>query len=87
MELYLVGPAQDERESKRQVVQAVKRVAHYLGNTPAVCRSYYIHPKIIRSYEDHSLFEVMEQTAQEVEETRNGLKLPETVVVRLLEQD
>ncbi len=87
VELYLIGPAESERESKRQVVQAVKRVAHYLGNTPAVCRSYYIHPQILQSYQDQSLFEVMERTAREVEETRNGLKMPETAVVRLLEKN
>ncbi len=86
VELYQMGPAENERESKRQVVQAVKRVARYLGNTPAVAHSYYIHPQILKAYQDQSLFEVMERTAQEVKETRNGLKLPETAVVRLIER-
>ncbi len=25
----------------------IKQVAERLGNTPAVCKSYYIHPKIL----------------------------------------
>jgi DNA topoisomerase IB len=29
------------------VTRAVKEVAHYLGNTPAVCRSSYIDPRVI----------------------------------------
>jgi DNA topoisomerase IB len=29
----------------------VKEVAHYLGNTPAVCRASYIDPRIIDLYE------------------------------------
>ncbi len=87
MELYQVGPAASERESKRQMVQAVKRVASYLGNTPAVARSYYIHPRIFKSYQDQSLFEVMRQTAQAAKETRNGLTLSEIAVARLLEKD
>jgi len=36
---------------KRAVVRAVKEVAHYLGNTPAVCRSSYIDPRAIDRFE------------------------------------
>jgi DNA topoisomerase IB len=32
---------------KRAVVRGVKEVAAYLGNTPAVCRSAYIDPRVI----------------------------------------
>lgn len=34
------------------VVQCVKSVAQRLGNTPAVCKSNYIHPKVILNYEN-----------------------------------
>ena len=36
---------------KRAVTRVVKEVAGYLGNTPAVCRSSYIDPRIIDLYE------------------------------------
>lgn len=32
---------------RRAVTRAVKEVSHYLGNTPAVCRSSYIDPRIV----------------------------------------
>lgn len=32
---------------KKAVVRAVQETAHYLGNTPAVCRASYIHPRVI----------------------------------------
>ena len=32
---------------KRAVTWAMKEVAHYLGNTPAVCRSSYVDPRVI----------------------------------------
>ncbi len=32
---------------KRAVTRAVKETAEYLGNTPAVCRASYIHPRVI----------------------------------------
>src|SRR5215218_6513165 len=35
---------------KRAVARAVKEVAHYLGNTPAVCRASYIDPRVIDAY-------------------------------------
>jgi DNA topoisomerase-1 len=40
---------------RRNITAAVKRVASQLGNTPAVCRSSYIHPEILNSYMDGSL--------------------------------
>ena len=30
----------------------VKHIASMLGNTPAICRQYYIHPKLISTFED-----------------------------------
>ncbi len=37
---------------KRAVTRVVKEVADYLGNTPAVCRSSYIDPRILDLYDD-----------------------------------
>jgi DNA topoisomerase IB len=33
--------------AKKAVTRAVQETAHYLGNTPAVCRASYIHPRVI----------------------------------------
>src|SRR5437764_5789643 len=46
-----VVPA-SESARKRAVTRAVKEVAHYLGNTPTVCRSSYIDPRVIDHYND-----------------------------------
>jgi DNA topoisomerase IB len=35
---------------KRAMTWAVKEVAHYLGNTPAVCRASYIDPRVFDAY-------------------------------------
>ena len=47
-----LGPANSEREAKRNVVMAVRMVAAELGNTPAVCRKSYVHPIVIARYLD-----------------------------------
>ena len=42
--------AQDVRTRKRNVVEAVRRTAAALRNTPAVSRQAYIHPAILEAY-------------------------------------
>lgn len=44
------GAAENETELKKKIVRVVRRVAAELGNTPAVCRSSYIHPTVIDAY-------------------------------------
>lgn len=51
VELAELGRTEDEREAKRRLVKAVKRVAERLGNTPTVCRSCYIHPTVLDAYQ------------------------------------
>lgn len=50
VKLAEIGRAETETEIKKNVVAAVKSVAEELGNTPAVCRSSYIHPAVLDSY-------------------------------------
>jgi DNA topoisomerase I len=35
---------------QRAITRAVKEVAHYLGNTPTVCRASYIDPRVFDAY-------------------------------------
>jgi DNA topoisomerase-1 len=64
MELAEIGPAEDEKQAKRNLIKAVERVAERLGNTPTVCRGCYIHPKVLESY----------QKGVTLEEFRRGIK-------------
>ena len=44
------GVARSESGRKRAIARAMKEVATYLGNTPAVCRSSYVDPRIVDYY-------------------------------------
>lgn len=44
-------PAETKPARKRKIVEAIKETAEVLGNTPAVCRSSYVCPEIINSFE------------------------------------
>jgi DNA topoisomerase-1 len=52
IELAEIGCCDDEKLLKKNVVKAVKKVSEQLGNTPTVCRGSYIHPTVLKSYEN-----------------------------------
>ncbi|HLK63873.1 MAG TPA: hypothetical protein VKU19_10570 [Bryobacteraceae bacterium] len=77
-ELCAAGPSSSETASKRNIVQAIKSVARRLGNRPATCRKYYVHPAILDAYADGSLFPTMERgKEQEAAYAEMGLKQEE----------
>ena len=45
-------PVADPRPRRREVAEAVAKVADHLGNTPAVSRSAYIDPRVIDRFEE-----------------------------------
>ena len=55
--LTLQPPPDSAAAGKQSITLCVKAVAGLLGNTPAVCRSAYIHPAVIEAYETGDLGE------------------------------
>lgn len=47
-----LGPARSATEAKRNVSIALRIVSAELGNTPAICRSSYVHPIVLARYVD-----------------------------------
>jgi DNA topoisomerase I len=51
--LAVSGRAHGSRRGReRAISRAVQEVAHYLGNTPAVCRASYIDPRVFDRFRD-----------------------------------
>lgn len=50
LDLRQRGAAPSQRQGKKMVLEAVRTAAEYLGNTPAVCRSSYVHPGVFEAY-------------------------------------
>jgi len=46
---------------KATLVEVVKNVASKLGNKPATCRKYYIHPTVMECFSNGSLRELAEK--------------------------
>ncbi|MEP6732371.1 MAG: DNA topoisomerase IB [bacterium] len=47
-----LGAASSPTEAKRNVMTTMRLVASELGNTPAICRSSYVHPMVVARYVD-----------------------------------
>jgi len=45
----------DPAEEKRNILDAIEKVAERPGNTPTICRRCYVHPEIIACYQEGSL--------------------------------
>src|SRR5229473_2838472 len=58
-----IGTFESKTQGKKNVVAAIKTTAKRLGNRPATCRNYYVHPAVLDSYLDGTLLPAM---------TRNG---------------
>ncbi len=53
--LAMQPPPSGKTEAKRLTNLCVKATAGLLGNTPAVCRSAYIHPAVLEAFAEQSL--------------------------------
>ncbi|MBV8890583.1 MAG: DNA topoisomerase IB [Acidobacteria bacterium] len=74
-----------EAERKKAVLRAVEKVAKHLGNTPAICRSCYIHPAVLDGYLDGSLLKSLsEDTRNYLAENIEGMSAEEAAVTAFL---
>lgn len=84
--LAAYAPFASQTEAKRNVVEAIKATARRLGNRPATCRAYYVHPAVIDSYFDGTLGQCVPADAagDRDENDAEGLYPEEACVARLL---
>jgi DNA topoisomerase IB len=74
---------------RRAIARAVKEVAHYLGNTPAVCRASYIDPRVFdRFHGGVTIGGVLPSLLEEVEADNASLQdAAEEAVMDLIAND
>jgi DNA topoisomerase-1 len=83
-QLAELGPAQSETEAKRNIAAAVKATANKLGNRPAACRKYYVHPAVFEGYLDQTIFETMGHGVGDFGKHGSGLRREELALMRLV---
>lgn len=83
--LGALEPFASATQAKKNVVAAIDRVARRLGNTRAVCRKCYIHPRIIEAYLDGAALPPPPESNGQTP-ARLRLRAEETAVVLLLKK-
>jgi len=84
--LAMLGQGTSKTERKRKVRKAVVATAEQLGNTPAVCRSSYICPRLVDEYMDGKPFEVLRKHAKGSPVVRVGLSKEERALLKFLRE-
>jgi DNA topoisomerase I len=84
--LAMEGQAITKTERKRKILRAVQATAEQLGNTPAVCRSSYICPRILEEYSEGRTFELLRKGRRGKPVVSLGLSMEERSLLKFLRQ-
>ncbi|RYY63319.1 MAG: DNA topoisomerase IB [Chitinophagaceae bacterium] len=80
-----LGPADNESDCKKNTLAVLDEVSHKLGNTRTVCRKYYVHPGVIRLYEERALHRYLKELDSiETPDHLSGLTSEERVLMKIL---
>lgn len=76
-----------QTDCKKNILAALDEVSHKLGNTRTVCKKYYVHPGIIRLYEEQALDKYLKELdAIEKDDNLSGLTSEERVLMKILKE-
>ncbi|MGA9325574.1 MAG: DNA topoisomerase IB [Salegentibacter sp.] len=84
--LRQIGYTEDEKENKKNILQAYDAAASGLGNTRSVCRSYYVHPKVVESYENGDIVPYFKKVKADEEKDYASLSATEKVILKLIQE-
>ena len=84
--LAMQGQAETKTGRKRNLRKAIVATSEQLGNTPAVCKSSYICPRLLDEYMDGRPFESLRKTRRGSPVVRMGLSIEERALLRFLRQ-
>jgi DNA topoisomerase-1 len=76
--------ADSDAAAKRDLRQAIERVAIVLGNTPTICRKCYVHPEIQAAYLDPALAETLRADIDRKLRGASGLRPEEAAILAFL---
>lgn len=84
--LGMQGQGHSKADRKRRIRKAIVATSEQLGNTPAVCRSSYICPRVIDEYMEGKPFEMLRKTRKGSPVVRVGLSMEEKALLKFLRE-
>lgn len=82
--LHSIGPFKTPVDEKKNIKEAVKKVSQHLRNTVAVCRDYYIHPIVFKTYQKNILISHFEQSYKNYNHEKAEISRNEFATLTLL---
>jgi len=80
-----IGDSENTGDCKKNIVAALDAVSQKLGNTRTVCKKYYVHPGLIRMYEENKLKQYVDKLDEIEDPGKPGsLTCSEEVLMRVL---
>ncbi len=77
----------NQAKAKKNIREAIEKVASRLGNTPSICRKCYVHPEVFACYLDGGLLlDIKQQIETQLREDLSSLKPGEAAVLSLLQE-
>jgi len=71
-------------ECRKKIASVLDEVAINLGNTRTVCKKYYVHPTILKSYEEGTLFTYIKKLDDDKDIKAAELNLAEKALLQIL---
>jgi DNA topoisomerase-1 len=82
-----IGEASSDSDCKKKIVAALDEVSKKLGNTRTVCKKYYVHPGIIKLYEEKSLHKYLGELEKiEQPDDLTGITTEEKILMKILKE-
>lgn len=82
-----MGEAGSQTDCKKNIVAVLYEVSKKLGNTRTVCKKYYVHPGIIKLYEEQSLQKYLKELDTiEKPDDLTGITSEEKVLMKILQE-
>ena len=82
-----MGEAGSDADCKKNILAALDEVSKKLGNTRTVCKKYYVHPGILKLYEEKNLEKYLKELDKiEKPDDLTGLTSEEKVLMKILKE-
>ncbi len=60
-----LGLSDSKQKTQQNILKAYDEAANGLGNTRNVCRKYYVHPAVVKSYENGSIQQIFDRVMKD----------------------
>jgi DNA topoisomerase-1 len=81
------GEFENQTQCKKNIISVLDEVAITLGNTRTVCKKYYVHPTVIKSYEEGTLFKYIANLDEDKDVKASELSTAERALLEILEKE